>query len=371
MHLEINNQKKIDYKEVVNFPFLELNEAIDIFTGITHFPEIWKPTLEEATYLLRDTINCDQSNYTFSQKPHSKLRKMLKENVESLLEAGMETEASNIKSLRPIWPTSPAPPQEEQVLYLCRTEFLLHWALRKGLSLPKGLQKLLGINQAANTHTNITLPKVRHICIQALAQLLWSLKENKALSQGDLIKLIEEVIFLNSYRGKQLRQYHLGKGPLDYLISIVHGKKKTRYFKTDKGNSLIKLLIPIDPRPKEYKEGRPNKSKITSDLLNNPEESFPFRSIPGVFSKNKPYQSMNFQKLALVLQTFGYYLYKMRIVAHIGDALGHPTIAYYLQDNDALKAYAMFCLKDVCPEKEYIDIIKSLSSSSFRWQFTS
>lgn len=362
MHLEINNQKKIDYKEIVNLPFLELNEAIDIFTGITHFPEIWKPNPEEATYLLRDTINCNQSDYIHFQRPHSKLRETLRENISSLLELRIEPEALNIKTLRPIWPTFPTPPQGEQVLYLCRTEFLIHWALKEGLLLPKDLQKQLEIKQATNTHTNITLPTVRQICIQALAQLLWSLKENKELHQKDLITLMGEVIFSNSYQGRQLCQYHLGKGPLDYLASIVHGKRKKLYFETDKGNSLIKFLIPVDPRPKDYKKGRPTKSKTTSDLFNNPEEPFPLKGIPGVFSKDKPSKSVNFQKLALVLQTFGYYLYKMRIIASLEDTLSHPTIAFYLQDDEALKKYALFCLKDVCPEKEYLDVIKSLSS---------
>lgn len=362
MHLEINNQKKIDYKEIARLPFLELDEAIDIFAGVIHFPDLWRPTFEEEKYLLREQIYSNQTNYPFSQSPHSKLRERLRENISSLLELGIEIEALSIKTLRPIWPTFPSPPPEEQMLYFCRTEFLLHWVLKEGRSLPKDLQSEFGIKQANDIHTDLSLTESHHICLQGLAQLLWSLKENEVLNQGNLIELMKEIIGSNLFRGRQLRQSHAGKGPLDALASDVDGEREIKYFPLEKQNILRKLLSQIDPRSKRHKKGRQNKLKIFQDLSERTNGPSPLRPIPGVFSNDKPSRSINFQKLALVLQTFGYYLYKMRFVSHLEDALCHPTIAYYLQDDEALKKYAIFCLKDVCPKKEYVEFIKIIKS---------
>lgn len=326
---------------------MELKEAIEIFHGITSFHcTLQTDSKEEQAYLQREKIFYNLSHeLDVSPELYQLIREKkeaIRKHIDLIFKLPYFQESYLIKAIRVRLPISRPPPLEEQILYLCRTEFLLYLALSFGIILPIPIQKFFGINQFS--HKAVKLSDRKKIHLQALAQVLWSMEENYYLPQKKIINLMKEVIFDSYYRGEKLYPSTLRP------IIPYYSRIKKQYFGEENQNSLRdvrdvrqhtlrSLLKEVDPRPQGTKIGRPKKS---ADRKN----QNTIQSIPGVFGKiSSSLPPINYEKLNIAIGVIGYYLYALRLVSNLEEALVHPLIVHYTPNISSLVNFTNFSLE--------------------------
>lgn len=370
-------QEFIDYKKIAQLPYLEIREAIDLFTGVTDFNYIWKIlSKKEKAFLQRDKVfykGASSKNDQLFKWKNDLYKEFIRMNnnpktamhchvieitPEELFpgsifydyhETDSELQTYNSQELHPYILQrldSSAPPKfdcktienelklyylkNEYNLYLCKTEFLLYWALFHGILLPEKLQAEFKINQAKTPILPIRITEVHHTQIQAIAQLL-ILEDNKLLSMKNVINRMERL-----FTEDKIKKY----GDLEWPLEAIFYEKL--YFKDEKSTVLYRLIKEIHPNP--IGKGRPKKGNLSE------EKSCLLKEIPNVFFQTRNRSLVvNYQKLGVIVQTLGYLLYGLKIISNQKEALTHPAIHHYLQSNSFLHQYAKFCLNPVCP----------------------
>lgn len=308
--VKTQGQKLIDYTKMAELPYLEIREAIDLFTGVTAFQYIWKIlSKKDQTYLQRDKVFFNgpskRKDQTFKWK-NDLYKEFIKMNNSTknpkechIIEILPELEAArqgiyydyqevdtelytyNFQTLGPYISQKLDMPQSDEFilnnienemkiyylqnefnLYLCKTELLLHWALFNGIILPQKLQEEFKIIQANPPTAPLNITDIRYTQIQATAQFLLTLEKDRLLSIRDIIDRMEKLVT----EGK-LRKHGDLEGPLETIYA------EKLYFNDEKYTELYKLIREIYSRPK----GRPKKRSLYS------ENTHSLKLIPRVF----------------------------------------------------------------------------------------
>lgn len=327
--------------EIIKLPYLELNEAIELFHGINTFHCNFEVvSKEQQAYIQREKIYYNLSDELDIPSELAKVIEKKKQEPREYINLIFQLpyiQRYLIKAIRPPFPIISPPPLEKQIFYFCPTEFLVHWALSNGILLPSPLQTVLRISQHSLSYGRCRKTEVGKICLQALAQLLWSIEANHALSQGKIIEIMKEVIFCSSYQGKQL-------APGFTILTTPYFIQKTgKYFKEEKQNVLRSILKVIDPRPEITKVGRPKTTDHSSKHVP--------KTIPGIFEETSfSFPSIHYEKLNIVIKTIGHYLGALQLVENREQTLNCPLMSHYTSKISSLVNYPNFCLESINPK---------------------
>lgn len=339
------HKEKIDYTKISKQEWMEISEAINLFSGITIFISNILIPKDRQKELSRERIFYEPSCLITNEQQEisKKFRKLLLKEIQYRMENGifplkiktmLLNEGLQIKL-------------KDRSLYFLETNDLLYWAVGKGMVLPQDLQKAFKINQINQEFSSLGKVKTYQICIQALGQLLWFLDSNT--KKNKIIQTMEKIIINNTFEGKKV----FIKTPLNSLIK----RKNNTYFKKEKIEPLNNLLKIVDPRPIHQRRGPSKRGTEKSS------KAFPIKSIPDVFHNGKT----DFPKLRLIILIIKEYLEALGLISKTEESFQHPLIQHYIErKGDRIKSFVKFWISYDGLSKQYSDM--TYKAQNFRWK---